>query len=343
MALVQMRTPTGSYSMVDAALVEDYESQGWVETSQLDEFQGTDIVQYNEDGTVTLSDGTVTTLSNPSDGGEPPKAPTGFSYEQGLDEAKALYSFMDPEILEDYAKYWAKYGDSTIAIGMLRRESKAWEKQFGFLRRDDGTLIMSEKDAISNIYSYKSTLAEYDIEDTSMFEKKFEDLIKNGVAPIEFEERLSLVYNEVIDDIPEVSRLFAEQYNIEASNEAIFGALINKDIEDGLLDNQISTLKLQAEGTSRGFSTSFARAQSLRTRGIDRETARGLYEGAGAIISQAASVGRDLSIYELEEAAVGDQMFSDRVNRYLAEFASTQGVTTGAVKKGKQFTGLIEE
>ena len=65
---------------------------------------------------------------------------------------------MDPEILEDYAKYWAKYGDSTIAIGMLRRESKAWEKQFGFLRRDDGTLIMSEKDAISNIYSYKSTL-----------------------------------------------------------------------------------------------------------------------------------------------------------------------------------------
>ena len=36
-------------------------------------------------------------------------------------------------------------------------------------------------------------------------------------------------------------------------------------------------------------------------------------------------------------------MFSDRVNRYLAEFASTQGVTTGAVKKGKQFTGLIEE
>ena len=343
MALVQMRTPTGSYSMVDAALVEDYESQGWVETSQLDEFKETDVVQYNEDGTVTLSDGTVTTLSNPSDGGEPPKASTGFSYEQGLDEAKALYSFMDQEILEDYAKYWAKYGDSTIAIGMLRRESKAWEKQFGFLKRDDGTLIMSEKDAISNIYSYKSTLAEYDIEDTSMFDKKFEDLIKNGVAPIEFEERLALVYNEVIDDIPEVSKLFAEQYNIEASNEAIFGALINEDIEDGLLDNQIDTLKLQAEGTSRGFSTSFARAQSLRNRGIDRDAAKNLYEGAGAIISQAASVGRDLSIYELEEAAVGDQMFSDRVNRYLAEFASTQGVTTGAVKKGKQFTGLIEE
>ena len=146
---------------------------------------------------------------------------------------------------------------------MLRRESKAWEKQFGFLRRDDGTLIMSEKDAISNIYSYKSTLAEYDIEDTSMFDKKFEDLIKNGVAPIEFEERLALVYNEVIDDIPEVSKLFAEQYNIEASNEAIFGALINEDIEDGLLDNQIDTLKLQAEGTSRGFSTSFAEHNHL--------------------------------------------------------------------------------
>ncbi len=39
MALVQMRTPGGSYSMVDAELVDDYEGQGWTRTSALAEFE----------------------------------------------------------------------------------------------------------------------------------------------------------------------------------------------------------------------------------------------------------------------------------------------------------------
>jgi len=39
MALVQMRTPGGSYSMVDEKLVPVYEAEGWVLTSELPEFK----------------------------------------------------------------------------------------------------------------------------------------------------------------------------------------------------------------------------------------------------------------------------------------------------------------
>ena len=58
MALVQMRTPQGSYSMVDEALVAIYEKQGWVLTSDLPEFKTKDVTYYDEARqTVTSSKG----------------------------------------------------------------------------------------------------------------------------------------------------------------------------------------------------------------------------------------------------------------------------------------------
>lgn len=48
MALVQMRTPSGSYSMVDEKLVAVYEAEGWVLTSELPEFKTKDVTYYDE-------------------------------------------------------------------------------------------------------------------------------------------------------------------------------------------------------------------------------------------------------------------------------------------------------
>lgn len=339
MALVQMRTPSGSYSMVDSELVEDYEAQGWKKTSALKEFEGLNVVKYNEDGTVDLESGD-TVAYTPS--GESTTSQPSYTFAQGLDTAKALYDFFEDDLLEEYARNWAKYGDPAVAIG-LTRKSKTWDKYFGYLKRDDGTLVMSELDAMSNIYSFKSTLSEYGIDDTSMFEKNFESLIVNGVAPIEFEERIATVYNEVIDDIPEVQRLYAEQFGIQADKSAIFGSLLNKDVEDGLLANQIATLQLQAESTSRGFSTSFERAKSLRLRGLDRAKAKSLYETAGQTIAGFSSIGRDVNLSTLEEAALGDVRMINRLKRYESEYMSKQGRQLGAVKKDDKITGLIED
>ena len=48
MALVQMRTPGGSYSMVDEKLVRVYEAEGWVLTSELPEFKTKNVTYYDE-------------------------------------------------------------------------------------------------------------------------------------------------------------------------------------------------------------------------------------------------------------------------------------------------------
>jgi hypothetical protein len=58
MALVQMRTPGGSYSMVDENVVSVYEAEGWVLTSDLPEFKTKDVTYYDEARkTVTSSTG----------------------------------------------------------------------------------------------------------------------------------------------------------------------------------------------------------------------------------------------------------------------------------------------
>ena len=58
MALVQMRTPGGSYSMVDEKLVPVYEAEGWVLTSDLPEFKTKNVTYYDEARrTVTTTEG----------------------------------------------------------------------------------------------------------------------------------------------------------------------------------------------------------------------------------------------------------------------------------------------
>jgi len=121
-------------------------------------------------------------------------------------------------------------------------------------------------------------------------------------------------------------------------------ALINPKIQDKVLTGEIQTLQLQAEATSRGFSQSFSRFQELKNRGLTKETARGIYETASGTISQAASIGRELDISTLEEAALGDIQATKRLARTQADIAAELGgVTFGAAKKAKQITALIED
>lgn len=342
MALVQMRTSSGSYSMVDAALVKEYEQQGWTLTSDLKEFEGMGVVAYNN-GKVTLEDGTEVQFAPTSTTTDTSDTTSIYDYQTGLSVAQATYSFLSDDLLDIYAKAWAKTGNPTAALGILR-QSKEWERDFGYLRRDDGSLVMSEIDAMSNIYSFQETLSEYGITDTSKFTQQFRNLVASGVAPTEFQDRIDTVYNLVIDEIPKVRELFARNYGIEATDDAIFGALINKDVEDGLLNNEITTLRIEAQAASRGFNTTFEKFKDLRQRGLTVERAATLYESAADIMQAAKTVGRELDLSTLEEAALGDIQASKNIARTQADIAvNFGGITLGAAKKGKQITGLIED
>jgi len=359
MALVQMRTPSGSYSDVDEELVGDYQADGWVLTTDLPEFQGTNVVKYNPDKTVTMSDGsseeaykavnyytepsgpkgTVNTNSNESDGDS--SLSIDYGYGTGLAVARGTFSFFPEALIDEFAKNWATTGVTATALAMTR-QTQVWKDNFGYLTDPvSGALVMSELEAMSNKASYRNTLSEYGIAYSDSFNKQFEQMITNGVAPEEFDIRVATVYDSVIDDIPQVAELYANQYGIEnVTNEIILAGLINPDIQDAILNNEISTLKIGAEAVAAGFNFNFDRTNRLRKAGFDRETAKGLYGGAETFLTQKQSINRGLDISDLEESAIGNTEAMSAVAKATNEALAESSFVAGSRKKGDKVTGL---
>ena len=279
---------------------------------------------------------------SPTFGGASNSSQTGYSYDKGISMAQDLFSFFPEEVTKEFANAWVKYGNAQQA-SVAVRNTGAWKKNFDYLLREDNTLIMTELESLSTLASYRETLGEVGIGDTAEFEEDFKKLITDEVSAIEFQDRINLVYDGVKDQIPEVEKLFRDRYGIESDSGTIFAALIKPEIEDKLLKGEIQTLQLQAEASTRGFSTSFARFAELRKRGLTQEMAKGLYAQGSDFINRAAGVGRELGIETLEEAALGDVISRKRIARTEAEIAARSGIQLGAAKKGDEVTGLIAD
>lgn len=275
------------------------------------------------------------TVSEPTSGDT-----SGADFKYAMAIANTLYSFMPANVVKKFAEGYVKYGgDKDLALAYTRN-TKEYQNEFGYLMNDDGTLKMTEIEAIGVMESYKNTLSEVGINDFSDFTEKFKQMV-GTTSPLEFQQRIDFVYNNVIDKIPEVKELFATQMGIEADNATIFASLINPDIEDKVLTGTIETVNIAAEATSRGFGYSFAKFNKLKKQGMNVESARKLYETAGDFITKAGTIGRELDLETLEAASLGDLASTNRIKRIESELISTYGLNLGAAQKDGKVTGLI--
>jgi len=276
------------------------------------------------------------TVSQPKSGTDT----SGADYKYAMSIANTLYSFMPPAVVKKFAEGYVKYGgDKDLALAYTRN-TKEYQNEFGYLMNDDGTLKMTEIEAIGVVNSYKNTLSEVGINDFADFEDKFKEMV-GSTSALEFQQRIDFVYNNVIDKIPEVRELFANQMGIETDNATIFASLINPDIEDKVLMGTIDTVNIAAEATSRGFGYSFAKFDRLKKEGMNLETARKLYETAGDFMGKAGMIGRELDLETLEAAALGDLSSTNKIKRIESELLSTYGMSLGAAQKDGKVTGLI--
>lgn len=275
------------------------------------------------------------TVSEPTSGDT-----SGADFKYAMAIANTLYSFMPANVVKKFAEGYVKYaGDKDLALAYTRN-TKEYQDEFSYLMNDDGTLKMTEIEAIGVMESYKNTLSEVGINDFSDFTEKFKQMV-GTTSPLEFQQRIDFVYNNVIDKIPEVKELFATQMGIEADNATIFASLINPDVEDKVLTGTIETVNIAAEATSRGFGYSFAKFNKLKKQGMNVESARKLYETAGDFMTYARTIGRELDLETLEAASLGDLASTNRIKRIESELISTYGLNLGAAQKDGKVTGLI--
>lgn len=298
-------------------------------------FIGTDTAA-NYGGASNLSTG-ATDDTNTSSG----DAVSDAQYAAGMERAKALFKFLPEAIQSEFAKAWVKFGNVELAKSATRN-TQPWKDEFGFLERDDGSLIMDEVEAMATKATYRQTLAEVGIADTSDFEEKFEQLIKGEVSGAEFQQRIDVTYNAVKNNIPQVEQMFREQYNISSDQPTIFAALINPDIQDKLLKGDLDTITIGAEARAAGFSRSFSRFESLRKAGMTQDKARQVYQQAGTYQSMAARTDRQFDLGTVESAGIGDVEAAKELGLIAAETASMSSVQAGAKKKDGKVTGLLE-
>lgn len=277
-------------------------------------------------------------------GSESPSSATDISdarYDVGIETAKALFSWFPEPVMKAYARAWVKFGKQDLALAETRNSSE-WEAEFGFLKRKDGTLIKSEVEAMAAIASYKETLREIGITNTEDFKKQFEQLVTGETSPDEFQQRIDIVYEGVIDNIPQVENLFRTQYGIDTDAPTIFAALINPEINDKLLKGNIKSVQIQAEGMAAGFSVNFERAKALEQAGLTQEKARQLYQVAGRLGGMAAQTGREFGVGTLESATIGDAAAQEEIDLLQGEAKTMSSARVGAKKKDGKVTGLLE-
>jgi hypothetical protein len=259
----------------------------------------------------------------------------------GLDTAKVLLQHMPEKIQQEFAKSWVKFGDTNIAKQAVR-QTPAWENEFGYLKRDDGSLIMDELSALATKATYRESLAEVGIADSSAFESQFEQLIKGAVSGAEFQQRIDTVWGSVKNNIPQVESMFREQYNIDSDTPTIFAALINPEIQDKLLKGELTSLTIGAEAKAAGFNRSFSRFESLRKAGMTQDKAREVYQSANTYQTLGTQTGTGFDVGTAEAAAVGDAQAQKQLGLLGAQADSMSSMQTGATKKDDKFTGLLE-
>ena len=261
--------------------------------------------------------------------------------DEGIQQANLLFQFMPESVRNEFAKQWIEYGDTKLAQAATR-QTAAWDKEFGYLKRDDGSFIMSELEAVTAKAAYRETLGEIGIADTSEFENQFEALIKGEVSADEFQQRIDTVWGAVKNNIPQVEQLFRERYNINSDTPTIFAALINPTIQDKLLKGEIKGLGVAAEAKVAGFTNTFEHFDALAKAGLTQQGARELYGAASGIIGMGQQTGTAIGLEAIEQAAVGDEDAKKQLQLLGAESKSMSSFAAGPAKKDGKVSGLLE-
>ncbi len=258
--------------------------------------------------------------------------------------AAALYPWLPPQLLDLFASAWAEHGDASLALAETRA-NPIYESFFPGIKRDDGSLRMTEQEWFATQEAYSRLFREFGLNPT-VFSGRFEELMEGSVSPAELAGRLGAAYEQIITNIPQVREFYASTFGLDLTDEAIFASFLDPDVSDAILNRRLSVAQVGGEALARGFDIGDTFAGRLASAGVDQGAARQFFADAEGRLPTLDELARRFSdpdptfdIDELAEASIfGSADQSRRLRRLLAAEQSLFSDQTATVSTSDQFT-----
>jgi len=271
-----------------------------------------------------------------------PEGPTTFEQMQGL------YPWLDDRLITLYLDKYTESGSERLAIAEMRADPMM-EVVYPGISDEDGTLKMTEQEYVFAVDSMKASLRKFNL-NPNEFLDDITSAIAGKVAPLEFDERLEMGYEAIVNNIPEIKEAYLTNFGIELPNESIFAMFVSPTVSRNILEGNIRASQILGEAESAGiYGITSSAASNLVSQGLNQESARKGFSSAAqsltGIQAAARSQGREnITAQDYVEATqLGSAEDIDALNRVIAQQRSVSTAATGGKKSQTgEVTGLIE-
>lgn len=300
-----------------------------------------------------LIDDLLAQLNNQGSQYPPPGGQGGPAFEEStqtytptLSDASALFPYFPSNILNIVLNTWVDTGSIDIAIAQ-GRASEDYAKTFPGIKREDGSLRMTEIQYLEVKDAMKDELRNYNL-NPDVFENEIIDAISGDVDIQEFSGRLQFGYEQLLNNRDVVLEVYKAEFGMDLTEEALFAMFISPDIATSVLENNILVSQILAEAEVQDIKLGRSTVQEFISAGISQEQARSLFretEQLSGLTGVAAQMGQDLTEEDIATGLAGlspEQL--SLITSAEARSAAQSAPTLGAVQtQTGQVTGLIAD
>ena len=260
-------------------------------------------------------------------------------------DAAALYPYYPSNLLDLLISSWTETGSIDIALATVR-QSDAFEQSFPGIKREDGSLRMTEIQYLELKDDMKDQLRNYNL-NPDIFADEIVEAIAGDVDKEEFAGRLAFGYNELLNNKEIVKRIYMDEFNMDLTDEALFAMFISPDISQAVLENQILTSQILAEAEIAGVGLGKEVATKFVKGKITQRQSAEIFQRAeqlSGLTGVAAGAGFDLTEEEIATGIAGlDSEQLKLIRSVEARAASLSSIQAGAAQaRTGEVVGLEE-
>jgi len=196
--------------------------------------------------------------------------------------ARVTLPWLPEALLETYVQKWTEFGDPEVAL-LATRADPTYAAHFPGIKRDDGTLRMTELEYMGAVVAYEDALIGVGV-NPNIMAHRFGDLIEGEVSADEFRSRIAAVHERVLLQEDAIRSVYADFHGLALTTEGIVASMLDPDINSQIVNRQITMAEVGGEAALAGFQINRSRATSIVQAGFGQAKAQELFQQAAQVV-----------------------------------------------------------